>query len=78
MTIDALIMFAGALVALTPFLGFPVSWDRVIFFLLGVLVISLGIAVRRQRVKQARQTREQPTSYAESTPERGAPHEVHH
>lgn len=47
MTLDSLIMLTGALVALLPFLGFPESWDMVIFFLLGVLVIGLGIAVRR-------------------------------
>lgn len=48
MTLDTIIMLAGALVALLPFLGFPESWDMVIFFLLGVLVIGLGIAVRRR------------------------------
>lgn len=48
MTLDTLIMLAGSLVALLPFLGFPNSWDTVMFFLLGVLVIGLGIAVRRR------------------------------
>ncbi len=48
MTLDTLIMLAGALVALLPFLGFPSSWDTVIFFILGVIVIGLGIAVRRR------------------------------
>jgi hypothetical protein len=49
MTLDALIMFAGAFVAVLPFLGFPNSWDTVLFFLAGVFVISLGIVVRRRR-----------------------------
>lgn len=48
MTLDALIMGAGALVALLPFLGFPQSWDKILFFLLGAFVIALGIVVRRQ------------------------------
>lgn len=48
MTLDTLIMLSGALVAVLPFLGFPNSWDNVIFFLAGVFVIALGITVRRR------------------------------
>ena len=48
MTLDTLIMLLGGLVALVPFLGFPSSWDTVIFFVLGVLVVGLGITVRRR------------------------------
>lgn len=48
MTLDTLIMLAGTLIALLPFLGFPNSWDRVLFLLLGILVIALGIVVRRR------------------------------
>ena len=48
MTIDTLIMLAGAFVAVLPFLGFPNSWDTVLFFLAGVFIISLGIVVRRR------------------------------
>ena len=40
MTLDTLIMLSGALVAVLPFLGFPNSWDNVIFFLAGVFVIA--------------------------------------
>ena len=47
MTIDALIMLAGGLVAVLPFLGLPSSWDTVLFFLLGVAVFALGVVVRR-------------------------------
>ena len=49
MTTDTLIILSGALVALLPFLGFPTSWDTVIFFLLGIFVVSLGIVVRRRK-----------------------------
>ena len=48
MTLDALIILAGTLVAMLPFAGFPNSWDTVIFFFLGLLVIGLGIVVRRR------------------------------
>ncbi len=47
MTLDALIILAGILVATLPFLGFPNAWDTALFFLLGVFTIGLGIAVRR-------------------------------
>lgn len=48
MTLDALIMLSGAFVALLPFLGFPNNWDTVLFFLAGIFIISLGIAIRRK------------------------------
>ncbi|MEK7093315.1 MAG: hypothetical protein AAB927_02415 [Patescibacteria group bacterium] len=48
MTLDALIMLSGGFVAVLPFLGFPNSWDSVFFFLAGVLIIGLGIVVRRR------------------------------
>ena len=48
MTLDTLIMCAGGFVAVLPFLGFPNSWDNVFFFLAGVLIIGLGIVVRRR------------------------------
>ncbi len=47
MTTDTLIMFAGAAIAILPYLGFPNSWDSVFFLVLGVFVIALGIVVRR-------------------------------
>ena len=50
MTLDALIMLVGVLVAVVAFLGFPVSWFGPIFFVLGVIVIGLGILVRRRGV----------------------------
>ena len=48
MTLDALIMFAGACVALLPFLGFPNSLDKFLFLAAGILVVGLGIVVRRR------------------------------
>ncbi len=48
MTVDTLIMLAGASVAVLPFLGFPNSWDSVFFLIAGAFVISLGIVVRRR------------------------------
>ena len=48
MSLDTLIMLAGTLVVLLPFLGFPASWDTALFFLLGIAIIGLGIAVRRR------------------------------
>lgn len=47
MTLDTLIMLAGAFVATLPFLGFPNSWDSALLFIAGVLIIGLGIIVRR-------------------------------
>ena len=48
MTLDTLIMFSGAFVALLPSLGFPASWDNVFLRIVGVLVIALGVVVRRR------------------------------
>ncbi len=53
MTLDSLIMFAGAFVAILPFLGFPNTWDSVILVVLGAFVIALGIVVRRRTPRQS-------------------------
>lgn len=61
MTIDTLIMLSGAFVALLPFLGFPNSWDTVLFVIVGIVVIGLGIVVRRkegERMTMERKMRE--------------------
>ncbi len=74
MTIDALIMLAGALVAVLPFLGFPSSWDTVLYFILGSFVIALGIVVRRRfftRIHHHAQPPvppKKPMAFAESLP----------
>ena len=48
MTLDTLIMLAGAFVALLPFLGFPNSWDTILFFVAGLFIVALGILVRHR------------------------------
>ena len=68
MTLDALIMFAGALVALLPFLGFPLRWDNVILVILGVVIIALGIVVRRRGFMRRAQPKANGTSFVESLP----------
>lgn len=66
MSLDAIIMLIGALVALVPFLGFPNSWDRIIFLVLGVLIIVLGIVVRRRGTRKDAAT-ETPRTPGEQT-----------
>lgn len=64
MTVDTLIMFSGAFVAVLPFLGFPNSWDTALLFLAGVLIIGLGIVVRRHSHRTPRSG----DTYVESVP----------
>ena len=68
MTIDALIMFMGALVAMLPFLGFPIRFDNIIMVVIGVIIISLGIMVRRRGVARSRTARAS-NSYVENAPQ---------
>jgi hypothetical protein len=67
MTLDALIMLAGAFVAALPFLGFPRSWDTVLFVIAGFIVIALGIVVRRRGLGE-RPRAKQGDTYVESEP----------
>jgi hypothetical protein len=53
MSLDALIMLAGAIVAALPFLGFPHAYLQWLLFALGVFVCSLGVAVRRKLFQKA-------------------------
>jgi CBS domain containing-hemolysin-like protein len=66
MTLDSLIMLCGALVAILPFLGFPNSWDTVIFVVLGVMIITLGIVVRRRAPRAFKNDRD--ALFVENTP----------
>ncbi len=66
MTLDSLIILSGALVAILPFLGFPNTWDSVIFVVLGVLVVSLGIVVRRRAPRRTVADRD--SFFVENTP----------
>ena len=74
MTLDALIMLAGALVAALPFLGFPNSWDSVLLFLIGVFIVALGIIVRR-RIGHHSSPRGNGDAFVESSPQFGSGHE---
>ncbi len=65
MTVDTLLMTLGAFVATLPFLGFPQSWDTVLFLIAGILVVALGIVVRRRGSGQSAASRTGET-YAES------------
>jgi len=67
MTLDALIMGAGAFIVLEPHLGFPDAWDNALLFLVGVFVIALGIVVRRRGARIA-VSHQQPRAFAESRP----------
>lgn len=64
MTLDSLIMLAGAFILLEPHLGFPNTWDVWLMSLGGVFIVGLGIAVRRRGLKDRPQN--VPTSEAES------------
>lgn len=72
MTLDALIMGAGAFIAVLPFLGFPESWDNVLFFLAGAFVIALGIVVRRRGTRIVME-RSRPRGFEESRPVQAQP-----
>lgn len=52
MTLDALIMLAGAFIIIEPQLGFPTTWDTYILFATGVFIVGLGIAIRRRGLKE--------------------------
>ncbi len=56
MTLDTLIMLAGAFILLEPRLGFPNTWDVWLLSLGAVFVIGLGIAVRRRGLKDRPQS----------------------
>lgn len=75
MTLDALIMLSGALIALIPFLGFPLKWDNVMLVVLGVLVITLGIIVRRRGLNRTTAVTKANGTYVESSPR--TMHEAH-
>jgi len=49
MTLDALVMLCGALVAFLSVAGFPPSFYKPMFFIIGLFTIALGIVVRRKR-----------------------------
>ena len=58
MTIDALIMLAGAFIIIEPQLGFPTTWDMALLFVAGAFIVGLGIAVRRRGLREPVQSAE--------------------
>jgi hypothetical protein len=48
MTLDTVIMLFGAIVAVLPFLQLPLDWTNFFVFVAGIVIIGLGIAVRRR------------------------------
>jgi hypothetical protein len=48
MTLDTVIMLFGAIVAVLPFLQLPIDWTNFFVFVAGIVIIGLGIAVRRR------------------------------
>lgn len=65
MTLDALIIFSGTLVALVPYMGLPRVWDDRLLVVLGILIIVLGIVVRRRKHRPAAT----PEAFVESAPQ---------
>jgi hypothetical protein len=68
MTIDSLILLAGGLIAVLPFLGIPNRIDTILFTLLGVFVISLGIVIRRRKEKKPKRRSVRESQFVENTP----------
>ncbi|HUO50644.1 MAG TPA: hypothetical protein VMU25_03750 [Candidatus Paceibacterota bacterium] len=52
MTLDTVIMLFGAFVALLPFLQLPQDWTAFFTTIAGIVVIGLGIIVRRRVAHQ--------------------------
>lgn len=76
MTIDALIMLMGAIIATLPFLGFPIRMDNLIMVAIGIIVISLGIIVRRRDVALRARERRAHQVYVENAPQAQSGHET--
>jgi uncharacterized membrane protein YccF (DUF307 family) len=76
MSVDILIMLMGAVVATLPFLGFPIRMDNLILVAIGIIVISLGIIVRRREVAKRARERRVHQAYIENTPQVQAEHET--
>lgn len=81
MSLDALIMLSGALVVFLSVAGFPPSWYKPMFFILGLFVIVLGIIVRRQRGERETAQRlggaaKQPVQMKPQTPSPAIPRPV--
>ena len=51
MSLDAVIILFGAIVAVLPYSQLPPSWISPLTFAAGIIIIALGIAVRRRGKK---------------------------
>lgn len=56
---EALIILLGSVVGLLPFLGFPARIDTIIYAIAGVLLLTLGILVRRDHAAWIRARHDQ-------------------
>ncbi len=64
MTLDALTMFIGTLVALVPYMGLPRTWDDRLLVVLGIFIIAIGIVLRRRKYRPS----VKPEAFVESAP----------
>lgn len=44
---ESLVLLAGLLILVLPFLGFPSDWKRIAYVVLGALLVLLGYQLRR-------------------------------
>lgn len=49
MSTESTLIFFGFLTMVTPFLGLPYKWYGYIFFVLGLVVLGIGISFRMRR-----------------------------
>lgn len=62
MSIEALLILLGVLVALSPFLGLPHAWVMGISLILGIAVIAIGVMLRTRKLQSRRiEEHHQPT-----------------
>lgn len=59
---ETLIIILGVLIALTPFLGFPRSWETVFFVVAGLGIVAVTIFFQRERQRLLRRAKQQETS----------------
>ena len=52
MSKEVSLIILGVLVAVLPYLGFPGSWRTIMLVVLGVLIVSIGILMRRETLSR--------------------------
>ena len=70
MTLDTVIMLAGGFVAVLPFLQLPPSWITPLSFIAGVVIIGLGVVVRRNGARCRMHRKETHEHFVDATPKR--------